>query len=304
MGVFIILGVVLLLAIIAVISSIVITKQKTSKIITVLGKFNRCTTSGLSFKTPFISSVEAVIGLYEKTIKDSVGIKSKDNVFLEIPWSLQFKVLGNKIKEAYYELDNPEGQMKTYVTNTLRGEASKLTMDELFQSNKSFDDAVKAILSEKFGTYGYEIVNVLIDEPQPTKELKETFNNVIASSKELEANKNEVLAHKLKVVGKAEADAEALTIKGVSMKEFRTTIASGNSEAVKVFTEGLDNSVNASSVLAFLEKIDLNETIKEASKNASNTIVIPADFANKLTIPLGNGNGSEAEAEDGDKSKD
>jgi regulator of protease activity HflC (stomatin/prohibitin superfamily) len=288
MGLLIVIGVVVLIALFAIISSIVITKQKTSKIVTVLGKYSHCTSSGLSFKTPFISSIDAEIGLFEQTIRDSVGIKSKDNVFLEIPWSLQFKVLENKIKEAYYELDNPEGQMKTYVTNTLRGEASKLTMDELFESNKSFDDAVKNILSEKFGSYGYEIVNVLIDEPQPSNELKTTFNNVIASAKELEANKNEVLAHKLKVVGKAEADAEALTIKGVSMKEFRTTIASGNSEAVAQFLKGVDDSVNASSVLAFLEKIDLNETIKEASKNESNTIVIPADFANKLTVPLGN----------------
>jgi regulator of protease activity HflC (stomatin/prohibitin superfamily) len=183
MGFLIGLGVVGLLLLFAVISAIVVTEQKTSKIITVFGKFSHCTSSGLSFKTPFISSVEATISLAEKTIKDSVGIKSKDNVFLEIPWSLQFKVLENKIKEAYYELDNPEGQMRTYVTNTLRGEASKLTMDELFQSNKSFDDAVKDILSDKFGTYGYEIINVLIDEPQPPEELKTTFNTVNASAR-------------------------------------------------------------------------------------------------------------------------
>jgi regulator of protease activity HflC (stomatin/prohibitin superfamily) len=80
--------------IIAVITSFVITKQKTSKILTMFGKFHRNTAPGLSFKIPWPFVVkDGVIELNIQEIKGDVTVKSSDNAFLTIPWALQFRVI-------------------------------------------------------------------------------------------------------------------------------------------------------------------------------------------------------------------
>lgn len=268
-------------------SCFVITQQKTSKILTLFGKFLKHTKPGLSLKAPWpFVVVKDFIFLNIQELKGEVTVKSSDNAFLTIPWALQFKVIATKVKEAYYELENPEAQMESYILNTLRGEASNLTMEQLFKSNESFEKAVNETLSEKFKKYGYEIINVLVDDPQPSKTLKTSFDEVIASKRKKEAAQNEAEATKIKMIGKAKAEGESLKIKGEAFKDFRKAIAEGNSESIELFLNDIkDDSLKAKDVLDFFAGVDLREAIRDASKGDSNVIVIPADFKNNITLP-------------------
>lgn len=280
--------------IIAVITSFVITKQKTSKILTMFGKFHRNTAPGLSFKIPWPFVVkDGVIELNIQEIKGDVTVKSSDNAFLTIPWALQFRVIETKVKEAYYELDDPQAQMKSYILNTLRGEASNLTMQELFKSNESFERAVDETLSQRFDKYGYEIINVLVDDPQPSNELKRAFDEVIASKREKEAAQNKADAVRITMIGQAEAEGESLKIKARAFKEFRKEIAEGNSEAIKAFLDDIDDSITAKDVLEFFEGVDLRDAIRDSSKNPGSTVIIPVDFKNNITLPLAKGSDSK-----------
>jgi regulator of protease activity HflC (stomatin/prohibitin superfamily) len=267
-------------------STVVITQQKTSKIITMFGKFVKTTTPGLSFKLPFpFMKVDGIIGLEIRETKGEVTVKSSDNAFLTIPWALQYKVKPSSVKEAYYELDSPKEQMTSYILNTLRGEASNLTMEQLFQSNASFESAVNETLSSRFEQYGYEIINVLVDDPQPSDELKNAFDEVIASKREKEAAQNKADSVRIKMIGAAEAEGESLKIKARAFKIFRKEIAEGNSEAVELFLQNMDDSLKAKDVLDFFAGVDLRDAIRDSSKNAGNMVVVPVDFQNNITLP-------------------
>lgn len=280
-------GFLLIYGLIVLFSSFVVTQQKTSKILTMFGKYYGCTNPGLQMKLPWPFVVqEDEIALNIQELKGDVTVKSSDNAFLTIPWSLQFKVLEDKIKEAYYELDNPQEQMQSYILNTLRGEASNLTMEQLFKSNESFEKAAHETLKEKFSKYGYEIVNVLIDDPQPSDDLKQAFDRVISSKREKEAAENIAASVRIKMIGEAEAEGESLKIKAEAFKEFRTKIAEGNSEAIEKFLEGIkDKKLTSADVLEFFAGVDLRDTIRDASKNAGSLIIVPVDFKNNITLP-------------------
>lgn len=268
------------------ISLFVITQQQTSKILTMFGRFHSSTQPGLSLKLPwpFVIVKDSII-LNIQELKGEVTVKSSDNAFLTIPWALQFKVIHTKVKEAYYELENPETQMESYILNTLRGEASNLTMEQLFKSNESFERAVNETLSAKFEKYGYEIVNVLVDDPQPSQELKQAFDRVIASKREKEAAENIAEAKRIQMVGEANAEGESLTIKARAFKEFRKEIAEGNSEAITLFLEDIkDNALTSKDVLDFFSGVDLRDTIRDAARHNGNMVIVPVDFQNKLTI--------------------
>ena len=62
--------------------------------------------------------------------------------------------------------------------------------------------------------YGYDIVNVLVDEPQPSPEVQAAFNRVIAAQREREAAENEAEAQRIRLVGVAEAEKTSKRLQG------------------------------------------------------------------------------------------
>lgn len=271
-------------------SMIVITRQKTAKVVEIFGRFSSAKRAGLSFKLPWpIAVVRDTIYLNIQELSGDVGVKSSDNAFLSVPWKVQFKVIPEKIQEAYYELDEPRMQMESYIVNTLRSKATEMTMDELFQSNDSFEKAINMTLKETFEKYGYEIVNVLVDDPQPSDDLKIAFDKVLASKRDKEAAQNRAEAKRIEMVGEAKAEGESLEIKARSFKIFRSEIAEGNTDAINKFLEGDDTkTLSPRDVLEFFEGVDLRDAIRDASKNPGNVVVVPADFKQNIAIPVPN----------------
>jgi len=294
-------------------TTIVIVQQKTAVIVEFLGKFYAVRRAGLSFKPPIpFGIVAGVVNLQIQESRPEVGVKSKDNAFLTVPVRVQYKVLDYKIKEAFYELDNPKAQMMSYIINMVRSTASKLTMNELFSSKDSLEIDVKENLNKKFSPFGYEIINVLVDDPQPSQELIEAFNKVLAAEREKDAAINQAEALKIKLVGEARAEKESLELKGQAFKNYRAAIAEGNIEAmglmlgklkkekqtkIRVVTDKNGNkfeeeyetevyvkndnpistNLTEKDILDFFAGVDQREAIRDAAKGEGNTVVVPID---------------------------
>ena len=275
-------------------TTIFVVKQKTAAIVEVFGKFQSAKTAGLNFKLPWpIAQVAHTINLQIGQLSPNVTVKSKDNAFLTIPVKLQYQVMERKIKEACYELDNPEQQIESYVLNIVRSKSSEYIMDELFAAKDSFDSEVKNSLNEKFSSYGYKVIDLLIDDPQPSKELVVEFNNVLAAQRKKEAAKNEAEALKIKMVGEATAEKESLVLKAESFIAYRSKIAEGNKEAmgvmlgkgkmVKLGDEFMYEeipvekrelmNVSERDILKFFEGLDQRDAIRSVGKHGGTVIM-------------------------------
>ncbi|HBP00773.1 MAG: SPFH domain/Band 7 family protein [Candidatus Moranbacteria bacterium GW2011_GWE1_49_15] len=268
------------LAILAWLStSIVIVRQKTAKVIEVFGKFSSVKNAGLNLKLPFpIASVADEVSLQIRELKEDIVVKAADNAFLKVPVKVQFRVIQDKVEQAYYELADPESQIKSYIVNTVRSKANTMDMDQIFKSKNEFEGEVETSLKKTFEGYGYEIVNVLVDDPQPSDELRKAFDKVLAAQREKDAAQNLADAKRIKMVGEANAEAESLTIKGKAFKTFRADIADGNSEAIKSFLKDIEG-LEARDVLNFFAGVDTRDAIRDASANPGTLIVVPANYA-------------------------
>lgn len=264
-------------------SAIMVVREKLAVIIEVLGKYYTTKPAGLRLMVPKpFGRIAGEINLRQREFAETIGAKSKDNAFLEVPVKIQYKVADPK--KAHYELDNPEGQIKSYIVNTVRSEANDMLMDEIFKSKDQFESAVRTTLNERFGQYGFEIVNVLVDEPQPSDKLKKEFDEVLASHRRMEAAKNDAQAKKIKLVGEAEAEGESLKIRGEAFKKFRNLIAEGNSEAMQRFLQGAE-SLTERDVLQFMAIIDRHEAIRDASRHPGTLVVVPTNFDQNSMAP-------------------
>src|SRR5882757_4087160 len=70
------------------------------------GKFNRITRPGLHVLIPFAERVY-IVDLQVKQAQFQVETKTRDNVFVQIPVSVQYQVLDDKIFDSFYKLSSP-----------------------------------------------------------------------------------------------------------------------------------------------------------------------------------------------------
>src|SRR5450631_3797808 len=84
-------------------------------VITRFGKFLRIAEPGLNWKWPFVDSVTGRVSLRVNQITLTMETKTKDNVFVTIPISVQNRVRPEKVFDAYYKLANPAEQIQSYV---------------------------------------------------------------------------------------------------------------------------------------------------------------------------------------------
>lgn len=263
-------------------SMILIVRQKEALVIEFLGKFQSVKHAGLGFKipSPFARIAGEPVNLQVNLIEETVGVKSRDNAFLHVPVKLHFQVIEEKAEFAFYELRDPKAQIITYIVNMLRAEANSMSMDEIFSSKEEFKGTLTSGLSEKLAGYGYKIVDVLVDDPQPSDELKQSFDKVLAAKRDQEASELEKIAIMNRVVGKAEADAKSITLKVSAYVEGRKILAVGNSAAIKEFCEGLEG-VTHEFALQYFAGLDMRDAIRDAAA-AGSTIIIPADMTGSV----------------------
>lgn len=253
-----------------------VVRGKTAVILETFGRPHRSAVfPGLRVKWPWpITTIVARVNLQLQEIHADVSVKTSDNAFMMLPVKVQYKASDDPVgaMKAHYELESPEKQITSYVLNNVRQTASGMEMTELYVNRDAVEQQVQTALSEQFARFGYIIENVLVDEPQPSSEVREAFNKVIASKRLMEAARNEAEAERIKRVGAAMAEAESKKLQGEGMAKMREAIALGLEEAMRTMTGAGLTTEQAVSLLTDTNRID---AITTAAAHG-NTIIIDA----------------------------
>jgi regulator of protease activity HflC (stomatin/prohibitin superfamily) len=255
-------------------TGIFIVRGKTAGILETFGKpHENARLPGLQFKLPWpITTVRAMVNLQLQEIEADVSIKTSDNAFMSLPVKVQYRASDEPTGaiKAHYELENPEQQISSYVLNNVRQTAAGMEMIDLYANRGAMEDQVQAELSERFARYGYIIENVLVDEPQPSPEVRDAFNRVIASKRLKEAAENEAEAARIKLVGTARAEAESKKLQGEGMAQMREAIAKGLEEALMTMTNA---GLMTEDAMRFLNETNRLDTISTAAAHGNLVIV-------------------------------
>ncbi len=255
---------------------IYVVRGKTAAILETFGRpHEKAVLPGLRFKWPApITRIVARVNLQLQEIHADVSVKTSDNAFMTLPVKVQYKASDDPVGavKAHYELEAPERQITSYVLNNVRQTASGMEMTELYANRDAVEAQVQSALSEQFARFGYVIENVLVDEPQPSAEVRDAFNKVIASKRLMEAARNEAEAERIKLVGAAQAEAESKKLQGQGMAEMRTAIARGLEEAMQTMQKA---GLSPEASIRFLTDTNRIDAITSAAAHG-NTIIIDA----------------------------
>jgi len=97
------LGIIALIVLYLILASFFTVRTAEVAVITRFGKFLRVAEPGLNWKRPFFDSVAGVVSLRVNQITLTMETKTKDNVFVTIPISVQNRVRPEKVYDAYYK---------------------------------------------------------------------------------------------------------------------------------------------------------------------------------------------------------
>jgi regulator of protease activity HflC (stomatin/prohibitin superfamily) len=253
--------------------SIFTVKQQTVYVIERFGKFNSLRNSGLQFKIPVVDRVAGKVNLRIQQLDVVIETKTKDNVFVKLKVSVQFKVIQERAYEAFYKLEYPHDQITSYVFDVVRAEVPKLKLDDVFERKDDVAVAVKRELNEAMTTYGYDIINTLITDIDPDIQVKNAMNRINAADREKVAAEYEAEAGRIRIVAKAKAEAESKRLQGQGIADQRREIARGLVESVDILNAVGINSQEASALIVVTQHYDTLQAIG-ADAN-SNLILLP-----------------------------
>ena len=250
-----------------------IVKQQTAAVIERFGKFTSVRQSGLHIKIPVIDRVSGRLSLKIQQLDVVVETKTKDDVFVKLKVSVQYKVIKDKVYDAFYKLDFPQEQMNAYVFDVVRAEVPKMILDDVFEKKDDIAIAVKGELNEAMKNYGFDIIKTLVTDIDPDAQVKESMNRINASEREKVAAQFEGDAQRILIVERAKAEAESKRLQGQGIADQRREIARGLEDSVKVLNNVDINSQEASALIVVTQHYDTLQSVGSASN--SNLILMP-----------------------------
>ena len=266
--IFIILFIVLVLF-----GTLFIVKQQSAAVIERFGKFISVRQSGLQVKIPIVDRVAGRLSLRVQQLDVVVETKTKDDVFVKVKVSVQFKVIKDKVYDAFYKLDFPQDQITSYVFDVVRAEVPKMILDDVFEKKDDIAIAVKGELNDAMINYGFDIIKTLVTDIDPDQQVKESMNRINASEREKVAAQFEGDAQRILIVERAKAEAESKRLQGQGIADQRREIARGLEDSVKVLNNVDINSQEASALIVVTQHYDTLQSVGSASN--SNLILMP-----------------------------
>ena len=147
-----------------------------------LGKFARVAGPGLNWKTPYLETVVQRMSMKVQQFDVQVETKTQDNVFVQIPVSIQYKVMPDAVESAFYKLSDPVKQIESMVYNVVLGHVPKMKLDDTFLNQADIATDLRDNLDASMKEYGYSIVKVLISDIVPDQKVKAAMNDINAGS--------------------------------------------------------------------------------------------------------------------------
>ena len=268
-------GLLALFALFAVLGSFFTVETAQVAIVQRLGKFARVAGPGLNWKTPMIEAVVKRMSLKVQQFDVQVETKTQDNVFVQIPVSIQYKVMPEAVEAAFYKLTDPVKQIESMVYNVVLGHVPKMKLDDTFLNQADIANDLRDSLDGSMKEYGYSIVKVLISDIVPDQKVKAAMNDINAAQREREATVSRAETNKLLLVKQAEAEAESKRLQGEGIANQRKAIISGLKDSVEDFARTVAGST-PQDVMQLVLMTQYFDTLKEiAANDHSNTILIP-----------------------------
>ena len=254
-------------------STVFTVQQQTAVIVQRFGKFTRIYKPGLNFKIPLIEHIAGRVNLRLQQLDVEIETKTKDSVFVRMVVSVQYLIREDKVYDAFYKLQDPHNQIKSFVFDVVRANVPKMILDEVFENKEDIATAVRNELSEAMDDFGYDIRQTLITDIDPDPKVKQAMNEINTQQRLRLAATEKAQAEYIMTVRAAEGEAESKRLQGVGIANQRKEIAQGLSTAVAEFQKEI-TTVSPQTVMDLLMVTQHFDMLKDIGAHAGSKVIL------------------------------
>ena len=263
-----------IIVLVTVLKTLFTVRTASAGVVERFGKFNRIVRPGLHVLIPYTERV-FIVDLQVKQAQFQVETKTKDNVFVQIPVSVQYQVLDDKIFDAFYKLSSPQKQIESFVFNSILGHVPKLSLDETFEQQSGISVNVKTELDAIMSGFGFNILTALVTDIVPDVKVKDAMNDINAAQRAQVAAQARGEADKILKVKQAEAEAESKALQGKGIAAERQAMIDGLRASIENFRESVPGAT-AEDVMGLVLLTQYFDTMRDiGTKGGSSTIFLP-----------------------------
>ncbi|KAG6551422.1 hypothetical protein Mapa_007068 [Marchantia paleacea] len=237
------------------------------------GRFSHVAQPGFMCLNPFLGQwLAGRLSVRVQSLDVRCDTKTKDNVFVLVVCSIQYRVVKQNADDAFYELQNPREQIQSYVFDVVRACVPKMNLDDVFEQKDEVAKSVSEELEKVMSNYGYSIEQTLIVDIEPDATVRRAMNEINAAQRMRMAAVEKAEAEKILQVKRAEAEAEAKYLSGVGIARQRQAITNGLRDSVLAFSHNVPGT-SAKDVMDMVLITQYFDTMKELGSSSRNTTV-------------------------------
>ncbi|KMT17131.1 hypothetical protein BVRB_2g040430 [Beta vulgaris subsp. vulgaris] len=250
--------------------------QSTVAIKESFGKYNDVLNPGCHCVPWFIGhQIAGKLSLRVQQLDVRCETKTKDNVFVNVVASIQYRAIADKANDAFYKLSNTRAQIQAYVFDVIRGTVPRLNVDDVFEQKNEIAKSVADELEKAMSHYGYEIVQTLIVDIEPDEHVKRAMNEINAAARMRVAANDKAEAEKIIQIKKAEGEAESKYLSGLGIARQRQAIVDGLRDSVLGFSVNVPGT-SAKDVMDMILVTQYFDTMKEiGAASKTSAVFIP-----------------------------
>ncbi|GEQ19698.1 MAG: hypothetical protein PWP67_842 [Clostridium butyricum] len=295
----ILLGIILLIAVIVILSSIKIVNTGYLYVVERFGQFDRVLEPGWHFIIPFVDYVRRKISTKQQILDvPPQNIITRDNVKLSVDNVIFFKVIN--AKDAVYNIEDYKSGIVYSATTNIRNILGNMSLDEVLSGRDKINQDLLSIIDEITDAYGIKILSVEIKNIIPPAEIQQAMEKQMKAERDKRAMILQAEGLRQSQVEKAEGEKRSQILKAEAEKEANIRRAEGLRESQLLEAEGKAKAIEQIAIAEAEAIMKVNkaiiesgtdervialkqvEALKEMANNPANKLILPNETLSSL----------------------
>lgn len=295
----IVIGVLLLIVLLVLLSSIKVVNTGYLYVVERLGQFHRILEPGWHFMIPGVDFVRKKVSTKQQILDvPPQSVITKDNVKISVDNVIFYKMLN--AKDAVYNIEDFKSGIVYSATTNMRNIIGNMSLDEVLSGRDKINSDLLSIIDEVTDAYGIKILSVEIKNIIPPAEIQQAMEKQMKAERNKRAAILEAEGQRQSQIERAEGEKQAKILSAEAEKQANIRRAEGLRESQLLEAEGKAKAIEQIAIAEAeaIRKVNqaiiesgTNETVialkqvealKEMANNPANKLILPNETLSSL----------------------